>query len=81
MKKEDRSSLKLDLKIQQKGNEVATNVINIIYNEKFKQYVHYHWIQHSLMLNSTPPWGDFVNFYTLIHYNLALGRLCTINIS
>ncbi len=58
--------------MQQKGNEVGTKVINIIYNEKFKQYVYCCWIQHSLMPNSTPPWRDFVDFYTLICYNLAL---------
>ncbi len=27
-----------------------------IYNEKFKKFVHFCWIQHSLVLNSTPLW-------------------------
>ncbi len=53
---EEGSSLKLDLEVQQKGNEMGIKPINKIYNEKFKQFVYYCWIQHSLMPNSTPPW-------------------------
>jgi hypothetical protein len=52
---EEGSSLKLDLEVQQKGNEMGIKPINKIYNEKFKQFVYYCWIQHSLMPNSTPP--------------------------
>jgi hypothetical protein len=57
MKEEEEEwfNLKLNLKVQQKGNEMGIKPINKIYNEKFKQFVYYCWIQHSLVPNSTPP--------------------------
>jgi hypothetical protein len=55
-KKKERSNQKLNLKIQQEGNEVGIEAINNIYNEKFKKIVHFCWIQRFLMPNSTPLW-------------------------
>jgi hypothetical protein len=48
--------MKLDLEIQQEGNEEGIENINKIYNEKLKHFVYYNWIQQSLTPNFTLPW-------------------------
>jgi hypothetical protein len=68
--------MKLDLEIQQEGNEEGIENIYKIYNEKFKHFVYYSWIQHSLMPNSTPPWPKKTR-HQIVHVNYYFNFILT----
>ncbi len=69
------SSLKLNLEVQQKGNEIGTKAIDKIYNEKLKEFVYnYHWIQHSLVPNFTLHWPKKAR-HQIVHVNCCFNLI------